>query len=337
MKRYIKIIRNNLLDFFKLDLWTYELELIIEKEKPEIIYIHEFKSLMILYKIYKKKNYLFNNIKFIYDAHEIECFRNPPKKFIIKKIIQFYEIKILKLFKAQIVATSNGHCRYYKKMLSKYNDIFLIRNLPSNIDFKKTDIDLKFKIRETYFKNSIFEDKDKLGVYIGLITINRGLEELIKLINQTPDIHLVLLGNYNNENFKEKIEKLTSDNPRIKIIPPIENHLLVNFIENADFSIVPTLPVTLSYYYSSPNKLHESKAAQLPIFAQDLPEHVLEMKVNSPNPIGVVSNFLDLTNLKTDFNIFLNNLELYKNNYDYIKSPFFNAPDQIETYKHILK
>lgn len=321
--------------FFQYDNYSEEVEAIIKQEKPNTIYLHEFKSLFVLNSVYKKNKHLFDNINVVYDAHEIECFRNPPKNFLLRNIIEYLEINYLNKLKSKVVSVSYGIINYYKKKTNQKENVFLIKNLPSVVDFSKyPNYDHIIDIRQKFFKYKNVDDL--LGIYVGNITINRGIEEAIKLINEFPNVRLALIGKAINKKYEEKINSLISDSNRIKIYKEVPNHKLVNFIKTADFSIIPTLPITLSYLYSSPNKLHESKAAKLPIFAQDLPEHKIEIKLNSDNQLGKLTNFLDLTVLKTDFEIFLSNLNTYKNNYNYTKDQFFNDQSQINTYKKIL-
>jgi hypothetical protein len=328
-------------ELINLKLYEKELENIIIKNKPDIIYIHEFKALSILRKIYKKNLLLFKDTKFIYDAHEIECFRNPPKNFFIRLIIELIEIKFIKDSKSKIVSVSHGICNYYKNKLKNSKKVFLIKNLPSKISFRNNLDDENYlrvsNIKKLFFNDIQKYDQVKLGIYVGNITLNRGIEETIELVNSYPNVYLAIIGNFSNKNFHDKIKKLNYDRSRIKIFGEVHNELLVNFIKTADFAFVPTLPVTLSYYYSSPNKLHESKAANLPIFAQNLPEHLIELKVNSSHPIGAVSDFFNHINLKHDFEIFLNNLNEFKHNYKFEKNSYFNSPDQVEIYQEILK
>jgi len=333
---YLKFIN----DYINIKSYEKELENIITKNIPDIIYIHEFKALLVLSSIYKKNKILFKNIKFIYDAHEIECFRNPPKVFIIKLFIEFIEIKFLKQVKAKVISVSHGICNYYSNKLKNNKNIFLIKNLPSKIRFYKDNYDITTEknVKEVFFQDTPRDPPNsKLGIYSGILTLNRGIEEAIQLINNFPNIYLALVGSFNSKKFEARFDKLNYDRSRIKIIEHVENDLLINFIKTADFSIVPTLPITLSYYHSSPNKLHESKAANLPIFAQILPEHLIELKVNSSHPIGAVSDFFNHINLKNDFEIFLNHLNEYKHNYKFEKISYFNSPDQVKIYQKILR
>jgi len=328
-------------EFIYFKLYEKELKSIILKNKPDIIYIHEFKALLILRKIYKNNLLLFKDTKFIYDAHEIECFRNPPKNFFIRLIIEHIEIKFIKDTKSKIVSVSHGICNYYRNKFKNSKKVFLIKNLPSKISFRNNLDDENYlrvsNIKKLFFNDIQKYDQAKLGIYVGNITLNRGIEETIELVNSYPNVYLAIIGNFSNKNFHNRITKLNYDKSRIKIFGEVHNELLVNFIKTADFAFVPTLPVTLSYYYSSPNKLHESKAANLPIFAQNLPEHLIELKVNSSQPIGAVSDFFNHINLKNDFEIFLNNLDKYKHNYKFEKNSYFNSPDQVEIYQKILE
>ena len=120
---------------------------------------------------------------------------------------------------------------------------------------------------------SIPTDK-KLLIYVGGITFNRGLEELIISLDSLPDCYLVCMG-YGTEPFKQRLLDLASDTgvkDRFFFFGPVPTNEVVCFAAGADLGVAPIANACMSYYYCSPNKLFEYMNAGLPVIASNFPE-----------------------------------------------------------------
>ena len=341
MNSIFSFLKKNLIQFTQIFSYSNQLVEIIKEEEPDIIYIHEFKALVAISLIFNKNKKFFNNKIIIYDAHEIEAYRNPPKNFLLKFLINKIELRTLQKLKSKLISVSNPICYFYSRKIKK-ELVYLIKNYPSQINFffkgsESTPIDSDNKKNEIINYNS---DCNLLGIFVGNLTINRGIEELLHLISYFPSVKIFFIGKISSDKFYNYINKLINAlnlTHQVHFIPPIQNHKLVSFIQKADFSFIPILPITLSYFFCSPNKLHESKAAQLPIFAQSLPEFEIELNINKLNPIGKTTNFFDILESKRDFENFLSNLKIYKDNYKFIKPKYFDDDDQFFLYEKLLE
>ena len=113
-----------------------------------------------------------------------------------------------------------------------------------------------------------------LAVYVGKVTIGRGLEQLVDALRYWPDGHVALLG--------PRVESVTSALrlqaetlgvlARLHFVDSVAPNAVVSFIRGADLGVIPIQDVCLSYRYAMPNKLFEMLLAGLPIAVADLPE-----------------------------------------------------------------
>ena len=330
----------NIFQFLQTYYYSDQLSKIIEEENPDIIYVHEFIALNSIRLIFNRNKSLFSNKIIIYDAHEIEAHRNPPKDFFSKLFINHIEIKTLQKLKARIISVSDIIGAFYSKKINK-ELIYIIKNYPSQINFYQDHDQFinAVNIKTAYQNFKSISIDQKLGIFVGNIALNRGIEELIQLISYFPKVYLCFVGKISSTNHYDKIVTLINNlelDNRIHFLKPVDNHKVVSCIQSADFSFIPIPPITLSYYFCSPNKLHESKAAQLPIFAQSLPEFEQELYIETLNPVGKTTDFFDLPKAKTDFENFLNNLNMFKENYQFIQPKFFDDEDQYAIYSDIF-
>ncbi len=115
------------------------------------------------------------------------------------------------------------------------------------------------------------KEYDYVGVYVGLVTVGRGIETCIKAISNLQNHAFVIIGPRRNESFlRELLELIYKLNirERIFIIDPLYCGLL-EFIGKFNYSAVSTLPNSKSTDFSMPNKLFESILSNLPIVCSD--------------------------------------------------------------------
>ena len=113
-----------------------------------------------------------------------------------------------------------------------------------------------------------------LGIYVGKTTINRGLEQLVQSLAYCADIHVALLGPKHAPTERAVVglaDKL-GVRSRLHILDSVPPESVVSYISSADFGVIPTHDVCLSYRFSLPNKLFEMTFARLPVCVSNLPE-----------------------------------------------------------------
>ncbi len=203
--------------------------------------------------------------KVIYDSHELERFRNLPWSKRAMKIRGDMEGEYIKKVD-KVITVSPGITNKIKEIY-KINNVITIRNTPT----------LKFvehEIKQNLRKKLGLPTTIPLIVYTGLITFNRGVEDIINSLKYLPDYHLSTVGPCNEE-VMEKLTKLVIElelTDRVHFVDKVTPVEVVSFISSGDISVIPIKDSCLSYKYCLPNKLFEAMFAKLPIVASDLPD-----------------------------------------------------------------
>ena len=117
------------------------------------------------------------------------------------------------------------------------------------------------------------ENGHKIVLYIGGITVNKGIEEGIKALSYIDNCVFVIMGF--DRGFKEQFRQLAREvgvEDRVKFAPPVPPDQVVRWAASADIGLVCIKGKGLSYYYSVAQKLWECLMAELPVVVNDLPE-----------------------------------------------------------------
>ena len=203
---------------------------------------------------------------FIVDLHELQSARPGRNSGIERRAVIDVEKRVLPKA-AKVYTVSPGIAEWYE---SKYaiKTPGLLLNLPSDvIDVEVTN---KIKVDLGLDENSV------LFVYVGNLTTSRGIEKVLDALVLCPaNVHYAILGpriNQHAENLvHERINKLNIAD-RVHLIDPVPHHMVVNYISDADWGIIPAEALTLNQKYGLPNKLFEMMFAGLPILCVDIKE-----------------------------------------------------------------
>lgn len=113
-----------------------------------------------------------------------------------------------------------------------------------------------------------------LAVYVGSVTIDRGLENCVRALAHAPELHLATVGPRQPE-MERTLLALAAElgvTGRFHLVDPVPPHSVTHFIATATCSVIAIQNVCLSYAYCLPNKLLESIFAGLPVAVSNLPE-----------------------------------------------------------------
>lgn len=234
----------------------------VKKENPDIIHAHDLPGLFCarLATIFKSKT-------IVYDSHELwsdlnlfgfwRVLRWPlriSERILISKVVAVITVnKSL----ARILEE-----KYHRPTIALYNYPLLQKN--------KTSV-------------NTYNTKTKTILYVGAFRNGRGLYQIIKAAQILDDSYKFLFIGYGREEnrIRAKIKKLSLEN-KIFVKPPLNFEQLLPVIKKASLCLCLIENTSQSYYYSSPNKLFQYIAAQVPILASNFPEYrqiVLKEKI----------------------------------------------------------
>lgn len=196
--------------------------------------------------------------KLIYDAHEVSTDRAGWKN---KKYWEFVEGILIR--KADEVITTNlTRAEYFKEHyhipLPK-----IIKNVPP---FQT--VTSKNLIREILG----ISDEVPIILYQGGLQADRGLENMVKMMQNIEFGELVFLG---NGSMKEELKKMVVDlkvQNKVHFIDAVPNEDLLNYTASATIGLQLLLNTCFNHYSACSNKLNEYMMAGIPVIASDFPE-----------------------------------------------------------------
>ena len=205
-------------------------------------------------------NYLASKVKgkkLVYDSHEY--FTEVPELVhrpnVQKVWLQIEQLIFPKLKNVMTVCHSIAKC-YENKYHVKVN---VVRNVP--------------KRNKTFLKVKNLREEDKnLIIYQGSVNINRGLESLVKAMQQVDHSILYIIGD--GDIFDRIISLVLELNlsHKVKMLGKIHYELLHDYTMQADLGVSLEENVGLNYKYALPNKLFNYINSEVPVLVSNLPE-----------------------------------------------------------------
>jgi len=245
--------------------------------------------------------------KLTYDSHELftEVPELQDRKFVQNFWRMLEKILVPNVKRAYTVSDS---------IASFYNDTYglemgVIRNVPYLNNTTKN-------IQVT------FPTKNKVLLYQGTLTENRGLKQVILSLNYLKDIDLVIIG-YGKEK-KELVDFVAAQklDKKVFFLGRIDHDELHNYTKKADIGMLLEEPVGLSFQYSLPNKLFDYIHNELPILASPLLEvkklinkHDVGILIESHNPEHIAEKIRRLLADEDRIASIKNNQRMIKENY----------------------
>ena len=111
----------------------------------------------------------------------------------------------------------------------------------------------------------------RVALYQGNLMSDRGIEQSMDAILLVPDAVLALLG-YGA--LRDRLEALADVQPyrgKVYLLPPVPPSELLEWTASADVLVMAIQPTSLNHRYTTPQKLFEAIAAEVPVVAADLP------------------------------------------------------------------
>jgi glycosyltransferase involved in cell wall biosynthesis len=197
----------------------------------------------------------------IYDVHEdvpLQIFSKPYlskwQKRIISKIFNLLEKRLSRKFDYVLTATS-----FLKSIFLKYNS--------NSIDI------YNFPIQGQLSNNAGWKDKENAILYVGSISKDRGIFEVIESLNLINPPPVFYIGGkfspINNEDTSEVFDNMTN----IKFLGFIDKKKYKNLCEISKIGIITDHPL-ISYVDAYATKMFEYMEAGLPVICSNFPNWV---------------------------------------------------------------
>ena len=196
-----------------------------------------------------------SEVDYIYDIHELEVFRNRNKA------------SIQRAFYIYLKEGEELHERKNILTISRY----IANTLSTMYNFRKSKIEVIYNknfVNTSFLSNCNHSKNKHLLIYIGNVSIDRGLEDIVRL-SYKYDI-LVIACNYNEEAILY-LEK-NSNLHRLTIFKGMDyESILLESIGQYQypFFLILINPKHPSYRYALPNKFFQAQAAECPIIVYD--------------------------------------------------------------------
>lgn len=229
---------------------------------PDIIHAHDLDTLTVAAFVART-----NAIPYIYDAHEYEQDRNDRPGRINQFFIKNEEKKHIK--KASVITVSQG----IADLLAQNYKIprpLVVYNVPKISQSRSL-------ISSNHIRQALgLKLTDIIIVYVGLITVDRCLENMVQALEHTTNIHLACVGPQ-HQPMVDKLNLLAEKLDRqtyFHVLPPVPSQQVSEFISSANMGIAIFDDLCTSYEHVMPNKFFEMLLAGLPLIVS----HQAEMR-----------------------------------------------------------
>lgn len=250
-----------------------------------------------------------DDVRIIYDSHELNIFRNRPKKSLLRFYANvFFESLAIK--KVNAIFVVSPPIKDFLERIYSLKNIFYIEN-----GFYAKD-PIKIEIKKEIDEFCI--------VYIGVINHGRGLKELSKICSKHPDVKCFIFAFGNKEsslNLLGEFSLLFKDNVEIVFPHGSDISCEIGFLRSSFkcvYSWCYIQPLCLSYEMALPNKFFQSILNFFPLIVSNK-TYLSEIVKN--NVIGIVLSDNILENgkeiidfpefIKMNTNMFLKNIGNY--------------------------
>lgn len=249
--------------------------------KPDVVHAHDLVTLSSGFAIAKR-----HGCDLIYDAHELETHTNYwGLKDETRRWIEIYE-RILTRKTRAVVTVCDSIADWLRDNYSIPRPIVVL-NSP-DLDIQPEDAVPADNLRDVLK----LAPATPLAVYVGSVTIDRGLVQCVQATALVPGLHFAFVGprySVTEQEIRDTAEALNITD-RVHLVDPVPSRQVAGFVAVADCSVIAIQNVCLSYYFCFPNKLLESSITGVPVAVARLIE--LERFVEKYG-VGVVMDETD--------------------------------------------
>jgi len=283
----------------------------IAKGNFDYVICEELNTLLsgVIAKIFRK------NIKLIFDNNELSVERysgikKPIYNFIQKKCVPYCDI---------IIHAEINRLKYFQ---NKYNlshkTQFLIENFPYSNE------------GHIYVGNI---ERGKKVIYLGAITPNRCIKEIVDSFKRLPDFSLDIVG-FGSDDYLQELTTYIKDIKAINVsvLPPVQPEMIPQLLLNYSIGIATYMNSNLNNYYCAPNKIYQYLHSGLAVITNNYPGLI---DVIEKNKIGCCIGKIDAESIQAAAEDIL----LYNYNHNITPSLLvrFSWEYQIENYLNIFR
>jgi glycosyltransferase involved in cell wall biosynthesis len=231
----------------------------VRKEPADVYHAHDLMTLPVAWLLK-----IITRGKLVYDCHELWLDRNrvPKRSNLNRFLVSRIESFLIRRTDVNIVVGES-----IAEVLSERYHIrkpVVILNAP---DYHPVE-------RSTILRDEIgIPTEDRIILYVGAITFNRGLETSVMSLKYLNNSSLVLMGSI-EPNYIAGLKRLIQDKglvKRVYFFGPVTYDEVTRYAASADIGIVVPPNACLSYYLCSPNKIFEYVSSGLPVVGSDFP------------------------------------------------------------------
>lgn len=232
---------------------VYNVYITAKNQKADIYHLHDPELLCIALFLKNKNNYV------IFDAHE-----DLPRQILTKYWIPSFFRKAISIL-----------AEYFENFIVKRIDGVItatpfIRERFKKINNNTVDINNYPILKELNLDLNISNSIDNNIVYVGGITRERGIIELVKSLSYcNSDTKLNLAGEFSPENLKDEVSAIEGWN-KVNYYGFVNRTDIKKILSDSKIGIVTLYP-TLNYLDSVPIKMFEYMACGLPIIVSNFP------------------------------------------------------------------
>jgi glycosyltransferase involved in cell wall biosynthesis len=261
----------------------------VKEVAPDVIHAHDLITLSAAVSIARS-----DGVRVVYDAHELETHTNYHSlSALTKRWIARYEETLIHECDA-VVTVCDSIANWLAAAYHIARPIVVI-NAPR--------LTMKRPVGRPGLRETLRLPGDAvLAVYVGSVTVDRGLELAVEALRFLPEVHLATVGprHVATEQAMIEVARTCGVSDRLHFVDAVPSEEVIDFIRSASLSVIPIQNVCLSYYMCFPNKLLESVFAGLPVAVADLAElgpfvdkHGVGVVMDETNPRAIAEALRD--------------------------------------------
>jgi glycosyltransferase involved in cell wall biosynthesis len=200
--------------------------------------------------------------KVIYDAHELESDKNGQSR-MMSTVTRLVENACWVRVDG-LITVSNSILRWYEQHFSVKSSTLVLNSPIISVS--------QPSVGDSRYFHDLYKipNESLVFVYLGLFVPGRGIEKLLQVFSDCRvSAHVVFVGRGLQ---RALIEQYASIHSNVHVHDAVPHGHVVELVRSADYGLCLVENVSLSDYYSLPNKLFEYAFAGVPVLASNFPD-----------------------------------------------------------------